>query len=115
MKDILGETKVKDVISSSRLVDSPAIIVNPDGMFTSSMERIMSATNQDHQASVKNLEINTSHELIRGLADMRTKDEDFAKSVAEQIYDNALIQAGLMVEPRNMVDRSYAILSRALR
>ena len=114
MKDSLGD-KVKEVIASNRLVDSPAIIVNPDSMFTSSMERIMSATNQDHQTSVKNLEINTSHELIRGLADMRTKDEDFAKSVAEQIYDNALIQAGLMVEPRNMVDRSYAILSRALK
>ncbi len=115
MKDTLGEKKVKDVISSNRLVDSPAIIVNPDSMFTSSMERIMAASNQDHQTSVKNLEINTSHELIRGLADMRTKDEDFAKSVAKQIYDNALIQAGLMVEPRNMVDRSYAILSRALK
>lgn len=114
MKDTLGD-KVKEVIASNRLVDSPAIIVNPDSMFTSSMERIMSATNQDHKASVKNLEINTSHELIKGLAAMRTKDADFAKAVAEQIYDNALIQAGLMVEPRNMVDRSYAILTRALK
>ncbi|MDA3832088.1 MAG: molecular chaperone HtpG, partial [Spirochaetales bacterium] len=114
MKDSLGD-KVKEVIASNRLVDSPAIIVNPDSMFTSSMERIMSATNQDHQASVKNLEINTSHKLIKGLADMRTKDADFAKAVAEQIYDNALIQAGLMVEPRNMVDRSYEILARALK
>ena len=114
MKDSLGD-KVKEVIASNRLVDSPAIIVNPDSMFTSSMERIMSATNQDHQASVKNLEINISHELIKGLADMRTKDADFAKAVAEQIYDNALIQAGLMVEPRNMVDRSYEILTRALK
>ncbi len=114
MKDTLGD-KVKEVIASNRLVDSPAIIVNPDTMFTSSMERIMSATNQDHKASVKNLEINTSHELIKGLAAMRTKDADFAKAVAEQIYDNALIQAGLMVEPRNMVDRSYAILTRALK
>lgn len=114
MKDTLGD-KVKEVIASNRLVDSPAIIVNPDSMFTSSMERIMSATNQDHQASVKNLEINTGHPLIKGLADMRTRDADFAKAVAEQIYDNALIQAGLMVEPRNMVDRSYEILARALK
>lgn len=114
MKDSLGD-KVKEVIASNRLVGSPAIIVNPDSMFTSSMERIMSATNQDHQASVKNLEINISHPLIKGLADMRTRDADFAKAVAEQIYDNALIQAGLMVEPRNMVDRSYEILARALK
>ena len=67
-------------------------IVNPDSMFTSSMERIMSAANQDHQTLVKNLEINTSYELIRSFADMWTKDEDFAKSVAEQICDNALVR-----------------------
>lgn len=114
MKDTLAD-KVKEVIASKRLVDSPAIIVNPDGAFTSSMERIMKATNQEHQISTKNLEINTSHSLIKGLADMRVKDEEFAKSIVEQIYDNALIQAGLLIEPRSMVERNYKILERALK
>lgn len=114
MNDVLGD-KVKEVTISKRLVDSPAMILNPDGFFTSSMERVMSATNQDHTISAKNLEINTSHPLIKGLADMRTTDEEFAKNVAGQIYDNAMIQAGLMVEPRSMVKRSYQILERALK
>ncbi len=114
MKETLGD-KVKDVLASHRLVDSPAIIVNPDGMFTSSMERIMNATNQEHQISTKNMEINTSHALIKDLATMRTKDESFAASVVGQIHDNAMIQAGLLVEPRTMVDRSYAIMQRALK
>ena len=114
IKELLGD-RVKEVKSSDRLVDSPAIIVNPDGFMTSSMERIMRAQNKDHPVSAKNLEINTSHPLVAGLADMRIKDEDFAKNVVEQIYDNALIQAGLMVEPRNMVARSYEILERALQ
>ena len=114
MKDTLGD-KVKDVIASHRLVDSPAIIVNPDGVFTSSMERIMNATNQEHQISKKNIEINTSHELIKSLASIRGQDETFAAHVAEQIYDNAMIQAGLMVEPRAMVERSYEIMQRALK
>ncbi|MEN8257281.1 MAG: molecular chaperone HtpG [Thermodesulfobacteriota bacterium] len=114
MKDSLGD-KVKEVVTSKRLVDSPAIIVNPDGVFTSSMERILKASNQEHQISTKNLEINTSHSLIKGLADMRVKDEEFAKSIVEQIYDNAMIQAGLLVEPRTMVERNYKILERALK
>lgn len=114
MKELLGD-RVKEVKSSDRLVDSPAIIVNPDGFMTSSMERIMQAQGKEHSISAKNLEINTSHPLIAGLADMRIKDENFAKNVVEQIYDNALIQAGLMVEPRNMVARSYEILERALQ
>jgi molecular chaperone HtpG len=114
MKELLGD-RVKEVKSSDRLVDSPAIIVNPDGFMTSSMERIMQAQGKEHSISAKNLEINTSHPLIAGLADMRIKDENFAKNVVEQVYDNALIQAGLMVEPRNMVARSYEILERALQ
>ncbi|MCD6389862.1 MAG: molecular chaperone HtpG [Desulfobulbaceae bacterium] len=114
MKELLGD-RVKEVKSSDRLVDSPAIIVNPDGFMTSSMERIMQVQGKEHSISAKNLEINTSHPLIAGLADMRINDENFAKNVVEQIYDNALIQAGLMVEPRNMVARSYEILERALQ
>ena len=114
MKDVLGD-KVKDVTISKRLVDSPAMILNPDGFFTSSMERVMSATNQEHTISAKNLEVNTSHALIKGLADIRTTDEDFAKNIVGQIFDNAMIQAGLMVEPRSMVERSYEILERAVK
>ncbi len=114
MKEVLGE-KVKDVVVSSRLEESPAIIVNPDGMFTSSMERVMRATNQEHIISGKNLEINTGHHLIQGLADMRVEDENFAKNLIEQLFDNAMIQAGLMIEPRSMVERSYEIMERALK
>jgi len=79
------------------------------------MERVMRATNQEHQITSKNLEINTSHSLITGLADMRISDEDFARNVVEQVYDNAMIQAGLMIEPREMVDRIYKVLERSLQ
>ncbi len=114
MKEVLGD-KVKEVNKSERLVDSPAMIVNPDGYMTSSMERIMRATNQDHPVSAKNMEINLGHKLISGVADMRIKDEEFAKSMIEQIYDNAMIQAGLLIEPRSMVSRTYEIMERALK
>jgi molecular chaperone HtpG len=112
MKEVLGE-QVKEVIASKRLTDSPAMVVNPDGFVTSSMERIMRASGQGlQQFGGKNLEINTSHPLIKGLAGLKEKDAEVAHSVVEQIFDNAMIQAGLMVEPRNMVARSYRILER---
>ncbi len=115
IKDVLTG-KVKDVGESKRLVSSPAIIVNPDQFMTSSMERIMRATGQETQDfGNKNLEINTRHSLIKNLSSLKEKDEPFARSIVEQIYDNALIQAGLMVEPRTMVDRTYMILERATR
>ena len=116
IKETLGD-KVKEVAESKRLVDSPAIIVNPDGFMTSSMERVMRAGNPDGGLPMggKNLEINTGHQLIRDLADLRVKNEDFAKTVIEQIHDNAMIQAGLMVDPRTMVERNYRILAQAVK
>ena len=116
MKEVLGE-KVKEVQESKRLEDSPAIIVNPDGFMTSSMERLMRSSGQQgmQQFGAKNLEINSRHPLLKGLAELKKNDEPFARSVVEQIYDNAMIQAGLMVEPRSMVQRSYEILARVVQ
>lgn len=122
--DLLGwlkktlEDKVADVVESKRLVDSPAMIVNPDGYMTSSMERIMAASRMEkglaHEASKKNLEINLASPLIKQLADLVKSDEPFASEVAFQIYDNAMIQAGLVVDPMVMVERNYKILNRAV-
>ncbi len=112
------EDKVADVIESKRLVDSPAMIVNPDGFMTSSMERIMSASRMEKglatEASKKNLEINLASPLIKQLAELVKNDESFAAEVAAQIYDNAMIQAGLVVDPMVMVERNYKILTRAV-
>ena len=114
IKIVLGD-RVKEVKESTRLVDSPAIVVNPDAFMTSSMERIMRAAQKDSKIlSGKNLEINTAHPLIRGLAVLKEKDELFARQVVEQILDNAMIQAGLPVESRDMVARNYRILARAV-
>ncbi len=116
MQEVLGQG-VKEVKESKRLVDSPAMIVNPDAHLTSSMERIMRAAGSTQgtiPASPKTLEINPRHVLIKGLADLRQKDEAFARTVAEQIFDNAMIQAGLLIEPRNMVERTYRILERTV-
>ncbi len=111
------EDKVADVIISKRLVESPAMIVNPDGHMTSSMERVLALSRQEKgitgENSKKNLEINPANSLIQRLAEIKGSDEDFAKEIAEQIYDNAMIQAGLIVNPLEMVERNYRILNRA--
>lgn len=110
--------KVADVSKSTRLVDSPAMIVNPDGFMTSSMERVMAAGRMEKglgsEISKKNLEINTANSLILKLAELIDSDESFAAEVALQIYDNAMIQAGLTVDPLEMVERNYRILRKAV-
>ncbi len=122
--DLLGwlkkslDEKVADVLESKRLVDSPAMIVNPDGYMTSSMERVMAASRMEKgmmpENSKKNLEINMASPLIKQLAALVKSDEAFAGDIAAQIYDNAMIQAGLVVDPMVMVERNYKILNKAV-
>ncbi len=112
------EATISDVVVSKRLVDAPAMIVNPDGFMSSSMERILAASRKEHgmglENSKKKLEINPKNPLIIKLAELHEKDGPFAAEVAKQIHDNAMIQAGLVVDPLQMVERNYKILGRVL-
>ncbi|MFZ3102206.1 MAG: molecular chaperone HtpG [Desulfitobacteriaceae bacterium] len=112
LKDILG-TKVTEVRESKRLVDSPAIILTPHG--THSMQRMMQLMNKDlNNADPCVLELNSRHPLIKRLNSLIVKNDPFAKVASEQLFENARIAAGLIVDPREMVDRLYRILERAL-
>ncbi len=119
MKKVLEKT-VSDVVISKRLVDSPAMIVNPDGFMTSTMERVLAVGRKEKGfpgmgESKKKLEINPKNPLIKKLVELSEKDEDFAAEIARQIHDNAMIQAGLVVDPLAMVERNYRILNRVVQ
>lgn len=112
IKAALGE-RVNEVAVSKRLVDSPAIAVYADKHITPSIRRMMKAMKKDDGLSDSiNLEINPNHALIKNLSSLRSSDEDLAKTVAEQIFDNTLISAGFMDDPRSVVDRVYKLLER---
>lgn len=119
MQEVLADN-VSEVSVSKRLVDAPAMIVNPDSYMTSSMERIMSANRKEQgipgmEKSKKKLEINPKNDLIVKLSALQKSDVDFAAQVAQQIHDNAMIQAGLLVDPLEMVERNYKILNRVVQ
>ena len=58
------------------------------------------------------LEINPSNSLIKKLYGLKEGNPDVAKLVAEQIYDNSMIAAGFVDDPRSMVNRIYDLLDR---
>jgi molecular chaperone HtpG len=116
LRETLGD-KVGEVRISQRLVDSPAVLVDPDRIMTSSMRRIMKAMNKegDEAASVKHdLEINPAHPILARLEGVRQKDGALAASVAEQIFDNARVAAGLLEDPRTMLARLNQLLEKVL-
>jgi len=116
MKETIGDG-VKDVRESKRIMDRPAIVVNPDTTVTTAMRRVMKAAGRDFLAAGDRiLEINPKHPIIVTLKKLRDGDADrgFLQSCVRQIYDNALAEAGLLDDPKSMVDRVYAIMERAL-
>jgi len=60
------------------------------------------------------LEINPSHELIKNLRNVRSVNTDLAALVVHQLYDNAMMSAGLLHDPRNMVGRLNSLLAKVL-
>jgi TNF receptor-associated protein 1 len=112
MKDTLSG-RVSSITESDRLVDSPAIIVDHE---SASMRRMMKYVDPQRMPELpkQQLEINPKHPVIRGLNVLRTENSDLAKLVAEQIYDNALVAAGLLDDPRTMVPRLNNLLLSAI-
>ena len=74
LKEKLKE-KVKDVRVSSRLTDSPVCLVSDEGAMDPQLEKILQQHNQLNQGlSLKVMEINPQHKLIKKLAKM-SKDK----------------------------------------
>ncbi|HWH71384.1 MAG TPA: molecular chaperone HtpG [Candidatus Sulfotelmatobacter sp.] len=116
LKETLGD-KVREVRVSQRLVDSPAVVVDPDKFMTASMRRILKAAAKTSEpgAAVKyDLEINPRHVIISRLAKERQTDAALAAKVAEQVLDNARVAAGLLEDPRAMLKRLNELLERVL-
>ena len=63
----------------------------------------------------QSLEINPNHPIIRQLYVARAADPEVAVLVAEQVFDNALIAAGLIDDPRGMLPRLNELLAATLR
>lgn len=113
MKDLLGD-KVTEVKASKRLVESPAVLVNPDGM-SGSFQKMMKAINREFQVMPKIFEINPAHELIQRLSRIRgiSEQEPVLRDLVEQLYFNCLLVEGLVEHPEEMVDRIQSIMARA--
>jgi len=107
------ETKVTDVRTSKRLVDSPAVVLSSYG--THNMQKMMQLMSKELGSAPSGiLEINTRSAVIKGINELRKTNDPFAAAAAQQVLETAQIAAGIIVDPRSMVNRLYNILERAV-
>jgi hypothetical protein len=113
----LGEDKVASCKATNRLGASPAVVV---GTQSGAMRRMMAMVSVSDGREIETLpqqqvEINPSHPIIVGLNAIRDSEPTLAKVLAEQVFDNCLIAAGLMDDSRSMLPRLNDMLIAILK
>ena len=87
---------VKEVRFSSRLADSPAVLVSDEGALSPAMERMMREMHGGAPAAKRVLELNPDHPLTERLQALHADDADAAllADYAQLLYGQALLAEG---------------------
>jgi molecular chaperone HtpG len=90
------ESRVADVKPSSRLTDSPACLVVPEGALPPHLERLMRASGRELPKTRRVLELNLEHPLIQKVAELEAREPGSARVAdwIELVYDQALLAEG---------------------
>jgi molecular chaperone HtpG len=113
LKTTLGDA-VKEVRISTRLADSPSVIVSDEDEPSARMRQMMQAMGQKNIPEMKpTLEINPDHEIIKKLL---TKSDDAAiQDTAWLLFDQALLLEGVpLKDPATFVQRLNRVLNQSI-
>jgi molecular chaperone HtpG len=113
IKATLGDA-VKEVRASSRLADSPSVIVSDEDEPSARMRQMMQAMGQKDLPELKpTLEINPDHEIIRKLLADHTNSK--VEDAAWLLFDQALLLEGVpMKDAAVFVQRLNRVLNQSI-
>lgn len=105
--------RVSSVKDTTRLTDTPAVIIDHESI---AYRRMMKQVDPSRLPKLPKqaLEINLNHPIMKNLRLVRDANPKLAEIVVEQVYDNALVAAGLLTETRPMLDRINTIITSTL-
>ncbi len=108
-KKALGD-KVKDVVVSTRLIDSPSCVISDTNrMMTMQMRRLLEASGQKLPDEKYTLEINLEHKLVQKA--YAEADESRFSQWADLIYEQALLaDQGALKDPSTFVKAMNTLL-----
>ena len=110
----LLSTDVAEVRMSSRLTDSPSVLVDKEGAMGSNMERILKAANQQVGPGAQRvLEINPNHALVQTLARLNNDGAAGLEPFARLLLDHASIAEGKLDDPQGFAGRLQALMAKA--
>lgn len=107
--------QVKEVVSGTRLVDSPIIALAPDDQMGFQARAMMEAMGQPVEEPKAVIEINPRHELIKSLAACQQSDDEKARRIFTQLTQNALLAAGLVKNPAEVANGMNDLVAEFLK
>ena len=113
LKATLGDA-VKEVRISTRLADSPSVIVSDEDEPSARMRQMMQAMGQKNLLEIKpTLEINPDHEIIKKL--LAKSDNAAMEDAAWLLFDQALLLEGVpLKDPATFVQRLNRALNQSI-
>ena len=97
LKDSLND-KVKDVIVSKRLVDSPVCLVSGEGL-SFEMEKVLAQNKGNGEVKAeKILEINPHHPIFNSLKSLYETNKDELSNYADLLLDQAMLIEGMPLQ-----------------
>jgi molecular chaperone HtpG len=113
IKGALGD-RVKDVVSSVRLSESPSCIVTDANDPTMKMQELLKAMGQKDMPEVQPiLEVNPDHQILQALKN--SDDDTFLEDVSYLLLDQALLVENVPIrEPSEFVRRLNRVLERTV-
>jgi len=122
VKDAIG-SGVARVTASKRLYNQACVVSGHASSSMKDMMRMLERENADQYNQIKNmmqqqnpitLEINPNHQMIVKLNGVRKIDEEVAKDIANQLFENAQVTAGIIEDPKSMLTRIEKFMGLAL-
>jgi len=108
--------KVEKVRASSRLTDSPACLVIPEGGLAPHVERLLRAQKRELPPVRRILELNLAHPLVQSIERLEAKEPGSARVVEwmELLYDQALLAEGSPIDdPAAFAKRLSTLMTSA--